>query len=204
MNYFLITQDNVETIMNKVRRLTWDDANEVFSIIKDLKPVRITSDGKEDENQEELFKNKFSGTGDRNEKEKPKEDGESCKAEVECASGDCNEGICGPPKSKFTNNVPSSSPSAVNGEDEEDTNVAAKMEDAYNSMNQLLGDGAMKSMAKDLKSILATADESGLQLPTTSSALDVYAKAIEDGGMGEDDAVKVLNFMKTLKDVTSH
>jgi len=62
----------------------------------------------------------------------------------------------------------------------------------------------MKSMAKDLKSILATADESGLQLPTTSSALDVYAKAIEDGGMGEDDAVKVLNFMKTLKDVTSH
>jgi len=59
--------------MNKVRRLTWDDANEVFSIIKDLKPVRITSDGKEDENQEELFKNKFSGTGDRNEKEKPKE-----------------------------------------------------------------------------------------------------------------------------------
>ena len=73
MNYFLITQDNVETIMNKVRRLTWDDANEVFSIIKDLKPVRITSDGKEDENQEELFKNKFSGTGDRNEKEKPKE-----------------------------------------------------------------------------------------------------------------------------------
>ena len=73
MNYFLITQDNVETIMNKVRRLTWDDANEVFSIVKDLKPVRITSDGKEDENQEELFKNKFSGTGDRNEKEKPKE-----------------------------------------------------------------------------------------------------------------------------------
>ena len=62
----------------------------------------------------------------------------------------------------------------------------------------------MKSMAKDLKSILATADESGLQLPTTSSALDVYAKAIEDGGMGEDDAVKILNFMKTLKDVTSH
>jgi hypothetical protein len=73
MNNFVITQDNVEIIMNKARRLPWDDANEVFTIIKDLKPVRITSDGKEDDNQKELFKNKFSGTGDRNEKEKPKE-----------------------------------------------------------------------------------------------------------------------------------
>ena len=39
--------------------------------VKDFTPlVKIK---KEDENQEELFKNKFSGTGDRNEKEKPKE-----------------------------------------------------------------------------------------------------------------------------------
>ncbi len=103
---------------------------------------------------------------------KPKEDGESCKAEVECASGGCNEGICGPPKSKFTNNVPSSSPSAVNGEDEEDTNVAAKMEDAYNSMNQLLGDGAMKSMAKETKNLVNQQKELMSTLNSMTPALN--------------------------------
>ena len=59
----------------------------------------------------------------------------------------------------------------------------------------------MNSMVKDLKSILVTADESGLRLPTTTSALNVYIKAIEEGGMGQDDAVKVLSFMKTLEGI---
>ena len=62
----------------------------------------------------------------------------------------------------------------------------------------------MNSMVKDLKSILVTADETGLRLPTTTSALKVYVKAIEDGGMGEDDAVKIMNFMKPLKGVKPH
>ena len=104
--------------------------------------------------------------------EKPKEDGEVCKSEVECASGGCNEGICGPPKSKFTNNVPSSSPSKVNGEEEEDTNVAAKMEDAYNSMNQLLGDGAMKSMAKETKQLVNQQKELMSTLNSMTPALN--------------------------------
>ena len=59
----------------------------------------------------------------------------------------------------------------------------------------------MNSMVKDLKSILVTADESGLRLPTTTSALNVYIKAIEEGGMGQDDAVKILSFVKTLEDI---
>jgi len=71
MNYFLITKDNAESIMTIARRLTWDDAEQVMAIIKDLKPVRITNEGKEDKDQEGLFKNKFSGTGDRNEKKGP-------------------------------------------------------------------------------------------------------------------------------------
>ena len=69
--YFLITKEDVEVILNKVRRLSWDDANEVMARIKDLKAVSVKET--EDEDQEELFKNKFSGTSDRNEKEKPKE-----------------------------------------------------------------------------------------------------------------------------------
>ena len=59
----------------------------------------------------------------------------------------------------------------------------------------------MNSMVKDLKSIIVTADESGLGLPTTTSALNVYIKAIEEAGMGQDDAVKVLSFVKTLEDI---
>ncbi len=125
---------------------------------EEKKPVEEKPKDKEEEKEEE--------------KEKPKEDGESCKAEVECASGGCNEGICGPPKSKFTNNVPSSSPSAVNGEDEEDTNVAAKMEDAYNSMNQLLGDGAMKSMAKETKNLVNQQKELMSTLNSMTPALN--------------------------------
>ena len=65
--YFLITKENAEVIINKVRRLSWDDANEVMAIIKDLRAVSV----KETEEEEEdlPFINKFSGTGDRNEKE---------------------------------------------------------------------------------------------------------------------------------------
>lgn len=69
-NTYIITKEDLEVILNVVRRLPWDDANIVMARVKDLPLVKIK---KEDENQEELFKNKFSGTGDRNEKEKPKE-----------------------------------------------------------------------------------------------------------------------------------
>ena len=63
--YFLITKENAEVIINKVRRLSWDDANEVMAIIENLEQVDL--EGAE----VSPFANKFSGTGDRNEKEKP-------------------------------------------------------------------------------------------------------------------------------------
>jgi len=134
-------------------------SNEIENPKEEEKPVeKKPVDEKEKEKEEEEVK--------------PKEDGESCKAPVECASGGCNDGICGPPKSKFTNNVPSSSPSKVNGEDEEDTNVAAKMEDAYNSMNKLLGDGAMKSMAKETKQLVNQQKELMSTLNSMTPALN--------------------------------
>lgn len=60
--YYLITKEDAEVILNKSKRLTWDDANEVMAIIKDLKAVNAVSRC--------LFRlspvaNKFSGTGDR-------------------------------------------------------------------------------------------------------------------------------------------
>jgi|TARA_R110000796_G_scaffold17073_6_gene52824 hypothetical protein len=61
--YYLITKEDAEVILNKSKRLTWDDANEVMAIIKDLKAVNFKGA------EVSPFANKFSGTGDRNEKE---------------------------------------------------------------------------------------------------------------------------------------
>ena len=66
--YFLINKDELEQILNKIRRLPWDDANEIMAIIKDLKRVNV-----EETEKETPFENKFSGTGDRNEKQNSKE-----------------------------------------------------------------------------------------------------------------------------------
>jgi hypothetical protein len=79
MQYYLLTKENAEVILNIVaKRLKWNDANEIMAIIKDLKPVRIT-DGEEESSEEKAdFTNKFSGTGDRNEsKERSDADGQS-------------------------------------------------------------------------------------------------------------------------------
>ena len=74
MKYLLLTKENAEVILNiAAKRLKWNDANEIMAIIKDLKPVRIT-DGEEESQEEEAdFTNKFSGTGDRNEKKEQTE-----------------------------------------------------------------------------------------------------------------------------------
>ena len=78
MQAYLLTKENAEVIINKARRLTWDDANEIMAIMRDLKPVRIT-DGEEESSEEKAdFTNKFSGTGDRNEsKERSDANGQS-------------------------------------------------------------------------------------------------------------------------------
>jgi hypothetical protein len=78
MQHYLLTKENAEVILNKARRLRWDDANEIMAIMRDLKPVRIT-DGEEESSEEKAdFTNKFSGTGDRNEsKERSEANGKS-------------------------------------------------------------------------------------------------------------------------------
>ena len=67
--YYLITKEDADFILSKVGRLlswaTWDDANEVMAIIENLEQVDL--EGAE----VSPFENKFSGTGDRNEKENP-------------------------------------------------------------------------------------------------------------------------------------
>jgi hypothetical protein len=151
-----------------------NDVKRTRAGVKDtpISEVKEQEKPKEEEKPKEQEKPVDEKEKEKEEEVKPKEDGEACKAPVECASGGCNDGICGPPKSKFTNNVPSSSPSKVNGEEEEDVNVAAKMEDAYNSMNKLLGDGAMKSMAKETKQLVNQQKELMSTLNSMTPALN--------------------------------
>jgi 3-hydroxyisobutyrate dehydrogenase len=54
----------------------------------------------------------------------------------------------------------------------------------------------MKSMEKDLNSILTTAQQLNLELPTTTSTLRSYSEAIEKGDMGDKDAVTVVNYLR--------
>ena len=59
-----------------------------------------------------------------------------------------------------TNNVPSSSPASINGgeETEEETekriDYAATLESAYDNLHNMLGDGGMKHLTKDTKSLI--------------------------------------------------
>ena len=61
--YKMIPLESVEVVKSKLRRLMWDDANEVMALIEDAKIIGIKKEEeeeeKETENQEELFHNKF-------------------------------------------------------------------------------------------------------------------------------------------------
>jgi len=101
----------------------------------------------------------ISKTVDKADEEKTKEKPEE-KPKEKCTPENCPKGKCDDsgkcvPKSGFKNNVPSSKPAAVNNNEDEEIDVAATMEDAYSNLNKMLGDGAMKSMAKETKNLVS-------------------------------------------------
>jgi hypothetical protein len=68
-NTYIITKEDLEVIMNAVKRLPWIEANIVMARIMALKRFNVKEETEETE--EDLpFINKFSGTGDRNEETK--------------------------------------------------------------------------------------------------------------------------------------
>ena len=54
----------------------------------------------------------------------------------------------------------------------------------------------MKSMVKDLSVILQTAKEMDIDIPTTQSSFSVYSEAIKDDKYINQDAVKIVDYMK--------
>ena len=71
-----------------------------------------------------------------------------CKKDETMINGECKK------RTGFKNNVPPSSPAAVNNNEEGEIDVAAQMEDAYVNLNKMMGDGAMKSMASETKKLV--------------------------------------------------
>ena len=90
---------------------------------------------------------------------KQKETGETCDKDDDCVSGKCENDKCAKVKSAFQNNVPPSSPAAV--DDETDDSVgdridyAATMEQAYNNLQKMLGEDGMKSITQETKKLVS-------------------------------------------------
>jgi len=72
----------------------------------------------------------------------------ACAKDEKMVNGECKK------RTGFKNNVPPSSPAAVNNNEEGEIDVAAQMEDAYVNLNKMMGDGAMKSMASETKKLV--------------------------------------------------
>ena len=106
--------------------------------------------------------------------------GETCKVDADCSSKNCIQGkkgaTCG-----FRNNVPSSSPASVNSDEPGvEMDVAAKMEDAYNNLNKMMGDGSMKSMASETKKLVAQQKDLMTTLHSMTPALNSAKETLKN------------------------
>lgn len=68
----------------------------------------------------------------------------------DCPDDKCVDGKC---VSTFKNNVPSSTPSSVDGHIDKDS-TAAKMEGAFNDLANLLGEDGVSSVSKETKNLI--------------------------------------------------
>ena len=116
--------------------------------------VLVDSEEKEEEKpkQEEKQKEKVQ------EEQRRKRNGEKCKSADECEGKFCNRGVCGS-KAGFQNNVPPSTPAAVEGESDDSIgdriDYAATMEQAYDNLQKMLGDGGMKGITTETKKLVS-------------------------------------------------
>jgi len=96
--------------------------------------------------------NRFiEGFEQSNKKEQPKLNTKKKKNECDdCPEDKCVDGKC---VSTFKNNVPSSTPSSIDGHIDRDS-TAAKMEGAFNDLANLLGDDGVKSISKETKNLI--------------------------------------------------
>ena len=97
----------------------------------------------------------IEGFEQANKKEEKNEESMINKKEKKNECDDCPEDKCvnGKCVSTFKNNVPSSTPSSVDGHVDRDS-TASKMEGAFNDLANLLGDDGVKSISKETKNLI--------------------------------------------------
>lgn len=125
-----------------------------------------------------------------------------CEEDSDCPKGKkCNaKGKC-VTKSSFQNNVPPSSPAAVN-EDSDDSvgdriDYAATMEQAYDNLNKMLGEGGMKSLTTETKKLVS--QQKNL-MGTLSSMAPVLTNAKETlEGLKMGDMKEISNMFNKMK-----
>jgi hypothetical protein len=96
---------------------------------------------------------------EENDEKEEKEEKKKCESDEECPEGKCDEGLCVDKKSGFKNNVPPSSPALVNEDSDESEgdriDYAATMEQAYNNLQNMLGEDGMKSITQETKKLVS-------------------------------------------------
>jgi hypothetical protein len=102
--------------------------------------------------------------------------------DAKCTPENCPKGKCENDKciTGFQNNVPSSKPAPVNNNEAEEIDVAATMEDAYNNLNKMLGDGAMKSMTTETKNLVSQQQDLMKTLHEMTPALGKAKETLEN------------------------
>ena len=129
----------------------------VTSLIAVNKRVVEGMENKEDDDKEEKPKKKAK----KGKKEGMKEGNTSCNDNSDCPSGKvCNNDTmtCENTPERFRNNVPPSSPSSVDEDDDEAVgdriDYAATMEQAYDNLQSMLGDDGIKSITSETKKLV--------------------------------------------------
>ena len=163
----------------------------VTSLIAINKRVVEGMENKEDEEKPKKKKKKKEGMKEAN-------NASDCNQDEDCPSGKkCNSGQC---VDTFQNNVPPSSPAAVDGDDDEDVgdriDYAATMEQAYDNLQTMLGDDGIKSITSETKKLVTQQKDLMKTLNSMAPVLNTAKETLS--GMDLPNIGEMGNLLKKL------
>ena len=165
----------------------------VTSLIAINKRVVEGMENKEDEEKPKKKKKKGKKEG-----MKEANNASDCNQDEDCPSGKkCNSGQC---VDTFQNNVPPSSPAAVDGDDDEDVgdriDYAATMEKAYDNLQTMLGDDGIKSITSETKKLVTQQKDLMKTLNSMAPVLNTAKETLS--GMDLPNIGEMGNLLKKL------
>lgn len=165
----------------------------VTSLIAINKRVVEGMENKEDEEKPKKKKKKGKKEG-----MKEANNASDCNQDEDCPSGKkCNSGQC---VDTFQNNVPPSSPAAVDGDDDEDVgdriDYAATMEQAYDNLQTMLGDDGIKSITSETKKLVTQQKDLMKTLNSMAPVLNTAKETLS--GMDLPNIGEMGNLLKKL------